>query len=94
MAKRQTRRTISFNRQLYELVCAAAEREQISTAQWIAEAARERLVKSGVEAPATNHMRIEDVLAMKLANPTLRHRTGGGVTESRISSVVRSASGA
>lgn len=52
MAKVQTRRTISFNRDLFELIHQAAEQEGKSASQWVTEAVRARLKRRGVALPA------------------------------------------
>lgn len=49
MAIRQTRRTISLNRDLFELIHSAASKRGESAAQFVSIAVRARLAKLGVK---------------------------------------------
>lgn len=56
MARRQTRRTISFNREVFERIKKAAAKQKVSAAEFVAEILREHM-----KMPKTSHMRFEDV---------------------------------
>lgn len=51
MAAKNTRRTISFNRDLFELIHTAAAKHNQSAAQYASETIRYRLHKEGFELP-------------------------------------------
>ena len=62
MAKKQTRRTISFNREVYEAAKRAADQQGKSIAHFTEDALR----AAGVEMPATLHMKLDAArLALK-----------------------------
>lgn len=61
MAKKQTRRTLSISRALYEATVQEATRRNMSAAQLVDQALR----LAGVEAPPSTHMRLADVERMK-----------------------------
>jgi hypothetical protein len=52
MAKVQTRRTISFNRNLYEVIKEHSAKDGVSTASWVAKLIRKELARRGVEMPS------------------------------------------
>jgi len=52
MAKQQTRRSISFNRELYEVLHREAAKQQKSATQFVTEIVRNALKKRGVKLPA------------------------------------------
>lgn len=57
MAKRQTRRTISFNRSVFDAIAKAADERGVSMAEYVTELLRE----AGVHAVDTMHQHIEHV---------------------------------
>lgn len=48
MARVQTRRTVSFNRDLYELIFEVASADGSSVSQWVTNLVRERLRRKGL----------------------------------------------
>jgi hypothetical protein len=60
MAKKQSRRAISFSREVYEATKRAAEREDKSIAHFVTDVLR----AAGVEFPTTSHARLVDVKHM------------------------------
>lgn len=56
MAKKQTRRSISLNREHYAIVKLAAEQSGLSIAKFVVDALR----RAGVDLPPTTHMAFPD----------------------------------
>ena len=55
MSKVQTRRTISFNRHLFDLATTVAGADGKSLSEWVTAMIRDRLVAAGFEVPETQH---------------------------------------
>lgn len=68
MAKRQTRKSVSLNRAVYEAVKLAARQQDKSIAHLVEDALR----TAGIKLPATTHMLLSDVQRAALNKPPLK----------------------
>jgi hypothetical protein len=67
MAKRQKRRSISINVDLFELSREQAKHSNKSLSHWVADLIRDELKRLGVELPAQHFATTDDVARMELA---------------------------
>lgn len=74
MAKKQTRRSISFNRDVYDAIVRAAEERGVSMAEYLTELLRE----AGVHAVDTTHQHVEDVRRSEKGRALARRRKAQG----------------
>ena len=74
MAKQQSRRSISLNRQLYDIAKSEAEANHTSFAQWVTAIIRRQLEAAGRELPKQTHMSFDDVRKAAIAKQAKGNR--------------------